>query len=64
MSNPTPAIGDVSRTESTLPTDGAADEAIRAAERWLIKQGWKYTPEDVGKRAREILQAMYAEAAP
>jgi len=44
-----------------LPTEhGAADEAIRAAERWLIKQGWRYTPADIGKRAKEILEMMYA----
>jgi hypothetical protein len=46
-------------TPTRLPSDRAAEEAIRAAERWLIKQGWKYTPADVGKRAREILEAMY-----
>lgn len=49
----------MSETDTKLPTDGAADEAIRAAERWLIKQGWKYTPADVGKRAKEILEAIY-----
>lgn len=54
----------MSEPTSRLPTAGAADEAIRAAERWLIKQGWKYTPDDVGKRAKEILQAMYADPTP
>ena len=44
-----------------LPTGVAADEAIRSAERWLVKQGWKYTPADVGARAKQILEAMYAE---
>jgi hypothetical protein len=46
-----------------LPTGGAADEAIRAAERWLVKQGWRYTPADVGARAKQILEAMYADTA-
>lgn len=41
-----------------LREDEADAEALRVAERWLIKQGWKFTPADVGKRAAEILEAL------
>lgn len=41
---------------------GAQAEALRIAEDWLKRQGWKFTPSDVGKRAREILDAMEAPA--
>lgn len=41
-----------------LSPDEAAAEALRVAERWLIKQGWKFTPADVGTRAAEILKAL------
>lgn len=40
------------------PGDKAQSEALRIAEDWLKKQGWKFTPADVGTRAREILNAM------
>ena len=41
-----------------LTGDETAAEALRVAERWLIKQGWKFSPDDVGKRAAEILKAL------
>lgn len=40
---------------------GAKAEALRVAERWLVKHGWRFTPADVGKRAREVLDAMAPE---
>lgn len=40
------------------PGDAAQAEALRIAEDWLKKQGWKFTPADIGKRAREILSAL------
>lgn len=33
-------------------------EALRIAHLWLLSQGWRFTPADVGKRAREILGAL------
>lgn len=32
--------------------------ALEIAERWLIKHGRKYSPADIGRRAKEILDAM------
>lgn len=43
-----------------LEAFGAQAEALRIAERWLIKQGWKFTPAEVGTRAKEILAALEA----
>lgn len=40
------------------PGDNAMAEALRIAEDWLKRQGWKFSPSDVGTRAREILDAM------
>ncbi len=37
---------------------GAKAEALRIAERWLLKQGWKFTPAEVGRLAKDILDAM------
>ena len=39
-------------------SDRSQAEAMRIAERWLLKQGWRFTPADVGVRAKEILDAM------
>lgn len=41
-----------------MNNDKAQAEALRIAEAWLIRQGWKFTPKDVGYRAREILEAL------
>lgn len=38
--------------------DETAAEALRIAERHLIKQGWKFTPDDVAKLAAEILNTL------
>jgi hypothetical protein len=38
--------------------DETTAEALRIAERWLIKQGWKFTPEDVAARAKKMLDAL------
>lgn len=43
--------------------DKAQAEALRIAEDWLKKQGWKFSPSDVGTRAREILVAMASDRA-
>ena len=45
-------------------TDRTQAEALRIAERWLLKQGWKFTPTDVGTRAKELLVALAAEPKP
>lgn len=44
-----------------LEAQGSQAEALRIAERWLIKQGWKFTPADVGTRASEILSALISK---
>ena len=38
--------------------DMAIAEALRIAEDWLKRQGWRFTPSDVGQKAREILDAV------
>lgn len=49
----------MSETTKEPSDDGRVQaEALRVAERWLLKQGWGFTPADVGKRAREILEAL------
>lgn len=35
-------------------------EALRIAERHLMKMGWKFTPAQVAKTAREIIDALTA----
>ncbi len=43
---------------------GAGDrtqaEALRIAEDHLKRLGWKFTPADVGKKAREVIDALAA----
>lgn len=41
-----------------LPGDHAQAEALRIAEDHLKRMGWKFTPADVGTKAREVLDAM------
>lgn len=36
-------------------------EALRIAERHLLKQGWKFTPVDVANTAREIIETLSKE---
>lgn len=43
--------------------DSAAAEALRLAERILIKRGWRFTGEDIGKLAKAILDEL-KEAKP
>lgn len=38
-------------------------EALRIAERHLVKLGWKFTPAKVGETAREIIDALTAKDA-
>ena len=38
--------------------DRAEAEALRLAQAYLEKMGWKYTPEKIGETARQILDAM------
>jgi len=40
--------------------DNTTAEALRIAERHLIKQGWKFTPKDVANLANEILKTLDA----
>lgn len=44
--------------------DNAQAEALRIAHAWLLLQGWSFTPADVGKRARQILDALDADPKP
>lgn len=39
-------------------------EALRIAERHLLKQGWKFTPVDVAKTARGLIEALFKEGKP
>ena len=40
-------------------TDNCAKaEALRLAKAYLEKMGWRYGPKDIGKTAKEILDAM------
>ena len=39
-------------------SDRTKAEALRLAKAYLEKMGWKYTPEKIGKTAREILDGM------
>lgn len=41
--------------------DATEAAALGIAERWLIQQGWKFVPADVGKRAKEILTSLDAK---
>jgi len=47
--SPRPVIGDETHAE-----------ALRIAERHLIKQGWKFTPVQVAQTAREMIAALTA----
>lgn len=38
--------------------DNTTAEALRIAERHLLKQGWKFTPKDVANLANEILSTL------
>jgi hypothetical protein len=38
--------------------DETTAEALRIAERHLVKQGWKFTPKDVAQLAAEILATL------
>ncbi|WPZ13204.1 hypothetical protein T8J41_13670 [Nitratireductor rhodophyticola] len=40
--------------------DRTQAEALRIAEDHLRRLGWKFTPADVGRRAREIIEALTA----
>lgn len=39
-------------------------EALRIAERHLLKQGWKFTPVDVANTARGLIEALFKEGKP
>lgn len=45
------------------PGDMAQAEALRIADDWLKRQGWRFGPSDVGKKASEILASMVSSAA-
>lgn len=38
--------------------DKTQAEALRIADEWLKRQGWKLTPKDIGKTAREIISSL------
>ena len=38
--------------------DRANAEALRLAQAYLEKMGWKYTPKKIGETARQILNGM------
>lgn len=42
----------------TSPGDKAQAEALRIADEWLRRQGWKFTPQDIGETDREIIEAL------
>ena len=42
--------------------DRTTAEALRIAEDHLKRLGWKFTPADVGRRAREIIEALTASS--
>ena len=41
--------------------DRTTAEALRLAKAHLEKMGWRYTPEDIGKTARQIINAVAAK---
>jgi hypothetical protein len=46
--------------ETTKPVigDETHAEALRIAERYHLKQGWKFSPEQVAKTAQDIITAL------
>ncbi len=38
--------------------DRTMAEALRIAESWLIRQGWRFSPADVAKHANDILRTL------
>lgn len=42
--------------------DRTKAEALRIAERWLIKNGYRFNPDHVGTKAKEILEALNGKA--
>lgn len=38
--------------------DSAMAEALRIAERYYIKMGWRYSAQDVGSYARRIMEGL------
>lgn len=45
-------------TEAPVVGDETYAEALRIAERHLVKQGWKFTPAQVAETAREIISTL------
>lgn len=45
-----------------MNADKTQAEALRIAHEWLKSMGWKFTPSDVGKKAREVLAGLYGDA--
>jgi hypothetical protein len=57
-------MNDSKKTDDGGPAiagDATCAEALRIAERHLIKQGWKFTPLQVAKTAREIITALQSK---
>ena len=50
--------------ESAPMGDRTAAVALQLAADHLEKMGWKYTPEDIGSTAREIVEALNAPPQP
>jgi hypothetical protein len=50
----------MSEKPKTVIGDETHAEALRIAERHLVKQGWKFTPAQVGETASVIISALTA----
>lgn len=48
----------MAETAKPVIGDETHAEALRIAERHLIKMGWKFTPAKVGETAREVIVAL------
>ena len=45
-----------------MSDDQTKAAAILAAQKWLDKKGWNYTPSQIGERAKEIIDAMEGQS--
>lgn len=60
--NPTHDVEDVGTINSRIVIgDETMAEALRIAERHLIKMGWKFTPDDVALAARKMTAVLVSK---